>query len=112
MRLISTKSFAMFAAIAAALTLAACGNKHAEIHEAETEGVYVNVGELTYQVQVSRQLNPLATREDKTFVEDIAPAEAELGQGEVWFAVFVRIENESDEPLAPAPIYTITDTEK
>jgi hypothetical protein len=111
MRLISTKSFTTFAAIAAALTLGACGNKHAEIKEAETEGIYVNVGELKYQVQISRQLNPLAIPEDKTFVQDVDPAQAELPKGKVWFAVFLRIENESDEPQAPAPSYTITDTE-
>src|SRR6478672_6437989 len=46
MRPISLPSFATFLAIAAALTLSACGNKTTSIHGGETEGVYVDVGPL------------------------------------------------------------------
>jgi hypothetical protein len=109
MRPISLSSLALFAAVALALTLSACGNKTASIHGGETEGVYVDVGPLKYQVQLSRALNPGAIAEDRTLISGVAPGEAQLGPDEVWFAVFVRIENETGDPQTPAPSYEITD---
>jgi hypothetical protein len=111
MRLITFKSVAIFAMIATALALSACGNKQSKTHEAETEGIYLDVGPLKYQVQISRQVNPKAIPEDKTFVEDVAPEDATLGKDELWFAVFVRVENESDQPQVPTSFFKISDTE-
>jgi hypothetical protein len=109
MRPISLPSFATFLAVAAALTLSACGNKTTSIHGGETEGIYVNVAKLKYQVQISRALNPGAIAEDRTFVEGIASDEAELAPDEVWFAVFIRVENETGQPQTPAPDFEIED---
>jgi hypothetical protein len=111
MRLISLKSTALFAAIALALGVSACGNKSSSIHSGETEGVYLNVGQLKYQVEISRQLNPRSIPEDQTFVQDIAPGQETLAPDELWFAVFVRVENPTSHPVVPASYYTITDTE-
>ena len=41
-----------------AALFAGCGNKGEEHIEAETEGIYLVAGGLTYQVQISRFLNP------------------------------------------------------
>jgi len=109
MRPISLSSVALFAAIALALTLSACGNKTQSIHGGETEGVYVDVGPMKYQVQISRALNPGAIAEDRTMLEGIDPAEAKLGPDDVWFAVFVRVENETGQPQTPASVYEIED---
>src|SRR5690606_38371032 len=49
---------ALTAVSALALPLAACGNKEEVVTHGHTEGSYLNVGNLTYQVQISRQLNP------------------------------------------------------
>jgi hypothetical protein len=111
MRPISLKSVSVFALIAAALTLAACGNKTSSIHSAETEGIFLNVGPMKYQVQISRQLNPQAIAEDRTFIQDVSPGQAKLAPDELWFAVFVRVENPTDRAQTPASGYTITDTE-
>ena len=46
----------------AALAAAGCGNKDDDRTVAETEGIYVAVDELTYQVQISRILNPRTPR--------------------------------------------------
>src|SRR3954447_20515651 len=109
---ISTKSFALLAAAAAALTLSACSNKKESIHGGETEGIYVNVGDLKYQVQISRQLNPAAIPEDRTFMSGIEPASAAtMAPGEIPFAIFVRIENETDKAVQPATSFSITDTD-
>lgn len=94
----------LLASLALSAGLSAC-EKHEEIKHAETEGIYVNVGELKYQVQISRALNP-AIAEDAAFLEGV---EEELGEGETWFAIFLRVENESSEPVAPAEHYEIED---
>ena len=109
MRPNSLTSLATLLVLALALTLSACGNKHETVHEAETEGIYVDVDELKYQVQISRQLNPAAIPEDRTFLSGVREAQAELGEGEVWFAVFVRVENESDEPQVPTTRFELED---
>ena len=107
----SMKTFTLFAAIAASLSIAACGNKESEIKTGDTEGIYLNVGDLKYQVEISRQLNPAAIPEDRTFTAGLAPADAQLGQDEIWFAVFVRVENETSKPQRPATAFSITDTD-
>lgn len=111
MRLISLKSFTLFVAVAAALTLSACGNKTNSIHSGEAEGVYLNVGKLKYQVEISRQLNPGSIAEDRTFVQDIAKGSQTLARDELWFAVFVRVENPTNRPVAPATYFSISDTQ-
>ena len=105
------KTLTLFAAVAASLSLAACGNKEESIHGGETEGIYVNVANLKYQVEISRQLNPRAIPEDQTFVQGLSAADAKLAPDELWFAVFVRVENETKQPQKPATGFAITDTE-
>jgi len=97
------------AVLALAPALSSC-SKHDRITEAETEGVYVDVDAMKYQVQISRQLNP-SIPEDQTFLSGIAAADLKLTPDEAWFAVFVRIENDADSPQQAARSYVITDTE-
>jgi hypothetical protein len=97
--------------LALALSVSACGNKQAVVTEAETEGIYLDVGEVTYQVQISRQLNPGAVPEDRTFVNDVEPGESKLESGEVWFAVFIRAENQSEDPQPVAKKFEMKDAD-
>jgi hypothetical protein len=91
--------------------VAGCGNKVSVITQAETEGVYVDVAGLTYQVQLSRFLNP-GDVEDKQYLvglpEGINP---QLPGDEIWFGVWMRVKNYSDESLTPTDSFTIIDTE-
>jgi hypothetical protein len=96
---------AMSLALVAALS--ACGNKQRQTLHAETEGIYVDIGDLKYQVEISRTLNP-ADPEDRDYLRGVT---AQLAPQEVWFAVFVRVENESNSPRHPAQQYDITDTQ-
>jgi hypothetical protein len=96
-------------AIAAALFAAGCGNKEEVVLEGKTEGIYLDVGELKYQVQVSRQLNPYDT-EDKEYLTAIPAAERRLAPGETWFGVFMRVENTTDETHPSARSFVIEDT--
>jgi len=94
--------------------LAACGNHHdeeAKIQHIEGEGFYLSLGELKYQVQGSRQLNPFDLQ-DKALLEGVPADEQSLQDDEVWFGVFMQVENESDEPLRPASEIEIIDTQE
>jgi hypothetical protein len=94
-----------------ALAVAGCGDKQSTVKEAETEGVTVDVGGLKYQVQVSRFLNPNDV-EDAYYLRGL-PETTDLDPGKdaVWFAIFMRVKNESGETLTPTTRFTITDTE-
>lgn len=78
--------------------------------EAETEGLYLDAGGLKYQVQLSREMNP-ALVEDTEILrgipEDVEPPDRD----EVWFGVWVRVENDSERPHATAPSFEIEDTQ-
>jgi len=98
--------------IALALVAVGCGEKHDFVHQAETEGIYVDVGNLVYQVQMSRYLNP-GDVEDREYLmglpEGVAP---ELPGDETWFGVWMRVKNYTDETLTPATSFTIVDTDE
>lgn len=101
----------LFAALAvAALLVVGCGNKEDVVREGKTEGIYVDVDELKYQIQMSRQLNPYDV-EDRDYLVGIAPEERELAPGETWFGVFMRVENDGEETHPQATRFDITDTE-
>jgi hypothetical protein len=99
---------AALAALFLATALGACG-QHEEIHEASTEGPYLDVGELQYQVQISRQLNPADT-EDKGYLVGVEDSEGQLAPEETWFAVFVKVFNFSDETWQSAGSFELEDT--
>ena len=90
--------------------LAACGNQQPTRTHADTEGPYLNVGPLKYQVQVSRQLNP-ADIEDQVYLRGISPRDNRLRPDETWFGVFVRAVNETDRPEQAAQTFEIVDTQ-
>jgi hypothetical protein len=107
------RPLAVLAALLASATLAACGkhlDEDARVVRAETEGIYLPVGELKYQVQGSRQLNPHDVQ-DRALLAGIPAEERELGDDEVWFGVFMRVENETHEALPPARKIKIVDTQ-
>lgn len=92
-----------------ATALSACGNKQDVITHGDTEGTYLDVGPMKYQVQISRLLNP-TDREDREYLMGL-PAGERLNPGEQWFAVFIRVENGSDKPQIAADQYAIRDTQ-
>jgi hypothetical protein len=88
--------------------LSACGNKQDKTLTAETEGPYVDLGDLKYQVEISRPLNP-SDIEDREYLKGVTD---QLGSDDLWFAVFVRVQNESDKTQDPATQFEINDTEE
>jgi len=106
-RLVTLLTLALLAAGSAA-----CGNRTSEpITEGETEGIYVEVGGLKYQVQSSRQLNPL-TVDDQSYLQGLAPEDADLRADEEFFAIFLRVENETQQGRPSAVDFEIRDTQE
>jgi hypothetical protein len=93
--------------------LAAAGSSGCGSHEevrtiGETEGLYIEVEELTYQIQMSRILNP-ASRDDRAYLvglaEGIRPA-----ADEVWFGIWLRVQNLTEATHDSADQFEIVDT--
>jgi hypothetical protein len=101
-------------ALAAApiLALAGCGNKVEIRTEAKTEGVYIDVGELKYQVQLSRILNPNDV-EDRSYLQGLPAGTVPPQSDEAWFGVWMRVQNTtSEKTLTAADQFEIVDTQE
>ena len=103
-----TRRLVSLLALLAAVTVSACGS-HGNVVEAETEGIWVDVGTLDYHVQGSRQLNPAQVPDDR-YLAGI-PTGSEPKADEIWFAIFLRIENKTDTAAPTAEEFEIEDTE-
>jgi hypothetical protein len=108
------RPLAVLVALLASGGLAACGNhpdESARVVRAETEGLYLDIGSLNYQVQVSRQLNADDVQ-DRSYLEGVPAAERALKPDEVWFGVFLRVENETGTAQPPSDDIQIVDTQE
>src|SRR3954467_2813665 len=94
---------------AAALAITGCGNKEPETLHGTTEGAYLDLGGMKYQVQISRLLNP-ASIEDKPYLIGLPANQRQLPAGQEWFAVFVRVENDCGKAARAATDYQIRTT--
>jgi hypothetical protein len=96
-------------ALLASLTLAACGYNQTEpVTHGENESVNVQAGNLVYQVQISRALNPDAV-DDRQYLEGVAPDEARLASTDEWFGVWMRVENTTDTPHEATAEFKVKD---
>jgi len=104
-------------AVLATLALSGCGDSHTRVTtgtyagESGANAPYLNVGPLTYEVQLSRELNPF-NNEDTNYLQGIAPAESKLPPGDEWFGVFMQVYNGTNRRLLASDAITITDTQK
>lgn len=99
---------ALLSGLTLAFGLAACGHKESHPTVADNEGVYVDAGPVTYQVQLSRELNPYAT-EDKAYIAGVqTPAPK---PDEEWFAVFLWAKNSNEYNVTTTDSFDITDTQ-
>jgi hypothetical protein len=90
-------------ALAAAAALAACGQEH----ELEViEGEALELGDVSYNVQITRPLNP-GDREDREYLV----GQPEPGADEQYLGVFLRIDNEGDSAATIPEGFEIRDTE-
>src|SRR5262249_14735081 len=91
-------------ALAVGVGLSACGPT-----SEENDGVYVDAGPITYQLQVSRQLNQYAV-EDRQYLAGLPTGEGHLTPSELWFGVFLWAKNQTDQYHPTSDNFKISDT--
>jgi hypothetical protein len=95
-----------------ALAAAGCGSGTGVVTTAETEGLYLDINGLKYQIEMSRYMNPADVEDREYFVGLPEGTEATTGD-ETWFGVWVRVENTSpDETRPSATEWAIHDTQE
>jgi hypothetical protein len=94
-------------ALPATLGLAACGQV-SHPTSADSEGVYVDAGPITYQVQISRQLNQYSL-EDRHYLSGVSTSAPKPDQE--WFAVFLWAKNQGPANAQTSDRFDIIDTE-
>jgi hypothetical protein len=99
--------------LATALVLVAgCGGGTGVVTTAETEGLYLDINGLKYQIEMSRYMNP-ADVEDSEYLIGLPEGTEPPGPDETWFGVWVRVENTSEDETRPAAnIWEIHDTQE
>jgi hypothetical protein len=99
------------AALMCALAATGCGNKLETVTLGETEGIYLDIDELKYQIQISRYMNANDV-EDRAYLTGLPPSTAQPTGEETWFGVFIRVQNTTDKTIAPANDFAIVDTQE
>jgi hypothetical protein len=85
-----------------------CGHTEEIRTQGETEGLYIEVDELTYQIQMSRILAP-SGRDDRAYLRGLAEG-VDISADEVWFGIWLRVQNQTSETHVPADRFEIVDT--
>ena len=92
-----------------AAAISACGaGEHATYSDNLGPG-YVQVGQLYYQVQISRELNPWSD-EDKYYLQGFSSSQLQLPPADEWFGVSLQVFNWTHRPYTPTGDFFITDT--
>jgi hypothetical protein len=95
-------------ALGLAVGLAACGQK-SEPTSVLNNGVYVTAGPITYQLQVSRELNPFSV-EDRQYVRGLPSGTTPATADQLWYGVFLWAKNQSDRPQLTAKSFVLVDS--
>jgi len=103
------KLIPVFAALSLAATVSACGSEE-KVSFGINEGAYVDVGDIAYQVQISRVLNPKLP-EDPSYLVGLPAGTPDPAPREKWFAVFLRAQNYGSKPAPVETKFRIIDTE-
>ena len=105
------RRLAVLAVALTALVASGCGGEKEQLASfADTEGIYLTVNGLTYQIQLSRYLNGHDV-EDAEYLKGLPAGTAPPGGDNVWFGVWMRIENQTGGTLPSANAYEIEDTQ-
>ena len=91
------------ACVLSALGFVACGNDEGDV--SVKEGEAVKLGDLLYNVQITRFLNP-NDAEDASYLE----GRPDAPQDKAYLAVFMTVENQGEESVAVPGDFEIEDT--
>jgi hypothetical protein len=92
-------------ALAAPLGLAACGEEHPGVDEPAREGLALELDGITYNVFITRQLNPRVPP-DGAYVTDEAPA------GSALYGIFIQVCNHTDEAHETVSDFVVKDNQE
>jgi hypothetical protein len=117
-RSIARRAAALAAATAVVVGVSACGLGDKKSHPANVSQAiisagdepYFDAGPVTYQVQVTRQLNPYAT-EDRQYLAGVSASELSLAPNQLWFAVFMWAKDQTNSDVTTSDRFEITDSE-
>ena len=98
------------AAASASLVAAGCGDKEKVTTEAATEGIWLDAGPLDYHIQGSRILEP-GLEPDRAYLRGLPADVKPPGGRELWFGVFVRVENKTKHAALTSDDFEIRDTQ-
>jgi hypothetical protein len=107
--------------LAVALAVTACGTtRHTapmaftlhghEVGSEVNNGEYIQAGPITYQLQVSRELNPYS-EQDKPYVQGLPHGSQPPNANEIWYGVFLWAKNQHHHPYRTASNFEIVDTQ-
>jgi hypothetical protein len=109
-------------ALVVALAVAACGsNSHHNAplvgtlagHEVGSEvnnGEYIQAGPITYQLQVSRELNPYSVQ-DAEYIKGLPAGFTPPDANQLWYGVFLWAKNQHHVALRTSDNFKIVDTQ-
>jgi hypothetical protein len=95
-----------------ALGVSACGHKqaHPSVADANNNGGYVDAGPVTYQVEISRELNPYSA-EDSEYVKGLPAGTVSPSPAQEWYGVFLWAKNQTGRSQTTADNFVISDTQ-
>jgi hypothetical protein len=96
-----------------AFGITACGHQssHQNFADANNDGDYISAGYITYQLQISRELNQYGT-EDSQYLKGLpAGVSTNLGPDQLWYGVFLWAKNQSGHPATTSDKFEVVDTQ-
>jgi hypothetical protein len=106
--------------LALVLGLAACGGTQSHsaagnatpvhVAKANNNGAYVDAGPVTYQLQISRELNQYST-EDSEYVAGLPAGTTQPTATQEWYGVFLWAKNQTPHPQLTTDNFDIVDTQ-
>jgi hypothetical protein len=96
-----------------AVGITACGHQssHQNFADANNDGDYISAGYITYQLQISRELNQYGT-EDSQYLKGLpAGVSTNLGPDQLWYGVFLWAKNQSGHPATTSDKFEVVDTQ-
>lgn len=82
-----------------------------EVADSNNDGAYISAGGMTYQLQVSRVLNPWGA-EDKQYFKGLPKGMAiyRIKPDQLWYGVFLWAKNQQHRPITTTDNFQIVDT--
>jgi hypothetical protein len=109
-------------ALAVALAVTACGSSSKqsttetgqlsghEVGSAENDGSYVQAGPITYQLQISRELNPYSVQ-DQWYVKGLPVGFPPPTADQLWYGVFLWATNQHHKAYHTSDNFEVVDTQ-